>query len=309
MEKKILVAVDESVHSKEAARYAARISSAVGDVTFTLLHVQPLVPGILSAVEKGHPSVNAEIKDFIQRSTQGVETFLQKLKDLMAKEGVAQDRIRVVIQPMQVGMAKDIIDTAEEGQYEAIVLGRQALTPRRDFFIGTTAAKVVEHALNIPVWIVGESNVAMDFMLAVDGSENSERCVDHLIKAVGPNPKLKLTLFHVVPYLRHYFSIEFEKENPCLQEMLHTEDERRMENFREETYWKMKASGVNENQIKVKAENHSYDISTAILKEARTRKHATIVLGRRGERDAFFTGQIAMRIVQKITDRTLWIVP
>lgn len=309
MERKVLVAVDDSVHSKEAVRYAARISSAVRDMSYTLLHVQPLVPRILSDVEKGHPSVGSEIKGFVQKNTEGVKAALQNLKDLMIKEGIAEDRIQTVIQPMQVGMAKDIIDTAEQGQYEAIVLGRQALTPRRDFFIGTTAAKVVEHALDIPVWIVGESNAAMEFMLAVDGSENSERCVDHLIKTVGPNPKLKLTLFHVVPYLRHYFSLEFEKENPYLQEILHTEDERRMEDFREETYWKMKASGVMEGQIKIKTENHSYDISTAILGEARTGGYATIVLGRRGERDAFFTGQIAMRLVQKVADQVLWIVP
>jgi hypothetical protein len=109
--------------------------------------------------------------------------------------------------------------------------------------------------------------------------------------------------------LRHYFSLEFEKENPYLQEILHTEDKQRMERFCEETYRKMKASGIMENQIRVKTENHSYDISTAILGEARAGKYATIVLGRRGERDAFFTGQIAMRLVQKITDQTLWIVP
>jgi hypothetical protein len=82
-----------------------------------------------------------------------------------------------------------------------------------------------------------------------------------------------------------------------------------MEDFREETYWKMKASGVNENQIKIRTENHSYDISTAILKEARTGKYATIVLGQRGERDAFFMGQIAMRLVQKVTEQTLLVVP
>jgi nucleotide-binding universal stress UspA family protein len=309
MEKKVLVAVDDSVHSQEAVRYAAKTCSVVEDMTYTLLHVQALVPHILADVKKGHPALDSNIQGFVRKNTEGAKAALQKLKDLMGGEGTLRDRVQVVIQPMQEGMAKDIIDTARQGHYEAIVLGRQALTPRRDFFIGTTAAKVVEHALDIPVWIVGQSNAAMEFMLAVDGSENSQRCVDHLIRTVGPNPNFKLTLFHVVPWLRHYFSLEFEKENPRLQEILHTEDERRMEGFYEEAYWKMKASGINENQIRIKTENHSYDISTAILGEARTGKYATVILGRRGERDAFFTGQIAMRLVQKITDQVLWIVP
>jgi nucleotide-binding universal stress UspA family protein len=309
MEKKVLVAVDDSPYSEDAVRYVAKTSSAVREMTYTLLHVQALVPHILADVKKGHPALDSEIQGFIRKNTEGVKAALQKLKDLMAREGVAQDRIRLAAQTMQEGMAKDIIDTARQGQYEAIALGRQALTPRRDFFIGTIAAKVVEHALNIPVWIVGQGNTVMEFMLAVDGSENSQRCVDHLIRAVGPNPNFKLTLFHVVPWLRHYFSLEFEKENSNLQEFLHTEDKRRMEKFYEEACRKMKASGIVENQIQIKTENHSYDISTAILGEARSGKYATIILGRRGERDAFFTGQIAMRLVQKVTDQVLWIVP
>ena len=309
MEKKLLVAVDDSMHSEEAVRYVTKTSSAARDMTYTLLHIQPFVPHIVADVKEAHPSVDSQIRDFFRKDSEDVKAALQGFKELMVREGVAPDRIREVIPTMQVGMAKDIIDMGRQGQYEAIVLGRQALTPRRDFFIGPTSSKVVEHALDIPVWIVGRGNAVMEFMLAVDGSENSERCVDHVIRTIGPNSKFRLTLFHVVPHLRHYFSIEFEKENPYLQEMLHTEDERRMEKLYEETYRKTKESGIIENQIRIKTENHSYDISTAILGEARAGKYSTIVLGRRGERDAFFTGHIAMRLVQKITEQALWIVP
>ena len=53
-----------------------------------------------------------------------------------------------------------------------------------------------------------------------------------------------------------------------------------------------------------RAEQGFYD---AILDEARTGKYSTVVVGRRGERGAFFTGRIAMRLVQKVSDQALWV--
>ena len=41
MNKKVLLAVDGSVHSTNAVTYAVRISAIVPDLTYTLLYVQP----------------------------------------------------------------------------------------------------------------------------------------------------------------------------------------------------------------------------------------------------------------------------
>ena len=149
----------------------------------------------------------------------------------------------------------------------------------------------------------------MKIMLAVDGSENSLRVVDHLIPIVGTNPDLKLVLFHVVPYLKHYYSVDFEREHPHLQEILHREDKRRMESFYENAYQRLKEAGLKKRQIEIKTSTRSYDISTAILGEAKSGGYGTLVVGRRGEREAFFTGRIAIRLVQKVSDQALWVIP
>ncbi len=41
VERKILVAVDDSIHSRHAVQYAVRMSSVVKGVAWTLFHVQP----------------------------------------------------------------------------------------------------------------------------------------------------------------------------------------------------------------------------------------------------------------------------
>ena len=43
MDKKILLAVDDSLHSKEAVKYAVAISSTVKDLHYVLFHVQPVI--------------------------------------------------------------------------------------------------------------------------------------------------------------------------------------------------------------------------------------------------------------------------
>jgi nucleotide-binding universal stress UspA family protein len=309
VEKKILLAVDESVHSKQAVQYAARMSSAAQDMAYTLFNVEALVPRIFTTAAATDSEVRDRVAQLVRKNADAARSAVQGCRDVMVREGIPASRVETVTEPMQMGMAKDILNRAEKGAYAAIVLARRALTPSRDFFIGTTAAKVVEHAIDIPVWIVAGEKTSMKIMVAVDGSENSLRDIEHLIHLVGARPDLQLTLFHVLSHLRHYYSVDFEVENPKLQEVLEREDKRRMEAFYEEARQRLRTAGIKKTQIRLKTAARSHDISTAILAEAKTGQYGTVVIGRRGERDAFFTGRIAMRLVQKVTDQTLWVVP
>jgi nucleotide-binding universal stress UspA family protein len=308
MGKKILLAVGDCAYSKQSVKYAARTCSAAKNVTYTLFNILPLIPRIFKDIAETDPKVKAKVNDLVRKDTEAAKCVVQEFKDLMVREGIPENRIETVTDPIQLGLAKDILSRAEQGLYDAIVLGRRALTPSRDFFIGTTATKVVEHALKIPVWVVDGETISMKIMLAVDGSENSLRDVGHLIYMVGPNPDLQLTLFHVLPHLRHYYSVDFEREHPDLQEILQREDKRRMKAFYEKAHERFKTAGLKKSQIKIKTNTQSYHISTAILDEARSGGYSTVVVGRRGERGAFFTGRIAMRLVQKVSGCTLWVV-
>jgi nucleotide-binding universal stress UspA family protein len=309
MGKKILLAVDECIHSRQVLKYAARVCAAAGDVTYTLFHVEPYVPEVFRRGGEKNPAVKAELDQLLKKKADVKACISDSLKQVLVNEGVPEGRIEVIVKPLEKGMAKDILNYAEEGGYEAIALARTGLTSSRDFFIGTTAAKIVEHALNTPVWIIDGPSTDMDFLLAVDGSENSLRDVDHIVRMVGPNKNLELTLFHVLPHLRHYYSLEEEKRCPNLQAMLHEADGERMKVCFREVNKKLQDGGIDERQIRTKTNTMSYDISTAVLDEAKTMGYSTVVVGRRGERSAFFTGRIAIRLVQKVVGQTLWILP
>jgi len=209
---------------------------------------------------------------------------------------------------MQAGMARDILNRGEKGGYRAIILARRGLTPSRDFFIGTTAAKVVDHALNIPVWVVDGETAPLNMLIAIDGSADSVNLLDYVLTMVGPNPDLHLTLFHVLPSLRHYYSVDFHRANPHLEEIVKRKDLERMDAFYSQAFDKLKKHGIQDTQVRTMTSKAIEDVSTAVLREAKSGGYGTVVIGRRGEREAFFTGRIAMRLIQKISGQALWVV-
>jgi len=309
MAKKILVAVDNCADSAAAVRYAARMTSASRGLSYTLFHVEPPVPTTFREAAEADRMVRAEVDGLVEEHKEATRCITMELKEAMVCEGVPEKCVEVVTQPMQLGMARDILNRAEQGQYDAIVVGRKALAPARDYFVGTTAAKVVEHALQVPVWVTSGDAISTKIMIAVDGSENSFRAVDHVIDMAGAYPDLRITLFHVLPHLRHFYSVEFERNNPHLEQVLQREDNPRMVDLYEKACRKLEAAGLKKDHINVETNAESFDIATAIFSELRTGQYGTVIVGRRGERDAFFTGGIAMRLVQKVTNRALWVVP
>lgn len=316
MGKRILVGVANCVYSEQVVKYAARISSAVTNVTYTLFNVQSLVPRIL--IERGEVNreIKAEVDELVRESAQATRCAIDGFKDLMVLEGIPDNRIEIVTEPMQVGMAKDILNRAEQGLYDAVILGRRGLTPSGDSFIGATAAKVVEHALKIPVWIVSGEATSKKILLPVDGSETSTRVVDHVIDMLGANPDVRLTFLHVPLRLQLCYCViatgrtyDIPREKPHLQEALQDDDKHRMDDFYKKAYQRFEAAGLKKGQIEMKSSSWSYDISTSILDEATTAQYGTLVIGRRGMEKAFFAGRIALRLLQKVSDQALWVVP
>ena len=87
MDKKILLAVDGSVHSTNAVKYAARISAIVSNLTYTLLHVQPTLSQYLLDEAKTDLKARAELKKIIQKNTELAQEVLEKHKAKMVRMG------------------------------------------------------------------------------------------------------------------------------------------------------------------------------------------------------------------------------
>jgi len=310
MQKKILVAIDDSPHSRQAVDYAGRMKDLVPGLGVTLFHVQPSVSQFLLDEARRSGPAQAELNRVAVRNAEAAKGLLAKYKDLLIRSGAVESAIELKTLPRQQGLAKDILDYAQNGLFDAILLGRRGISSMQQMFMGSVSAHLVENSQVIPVWLVDGNVNSARVMAAVDGSESALRAVDHMAFMLSGNPQVKVRFFHVAPRLKDYCAINFNPEpGGGLETLIAQGDKRCMDDFFSAALVKLRAAGFQENQIETETIATLVSVGDTILKAAREGGFGTIVLGRRGMNKSFFGGKAAYHVSQKICDAALWLVP
>jgi nucleotide-binding universal stress UspA family protein len=309
VEKKVLLAVDDSLHSKNAVDYAVRVGAFARDLSYTLFYVQPSISQFLLEEARTSSQANAELKKVIRKNTAAARGILEKLKEQMVRSGVDAARIELETEPKALGRAKDIIERGQQGLFDAIVVGRRGLTRTQKFFMGSLTANLVEHSRVIPLWVVDGEVTAPGIILAVDGSESSLRAVDHLsFMLSGLPPENRITLFHVTPRAADTCVVDFEERDSAIDAVVTRGDRRCVDQFYAHAFKKFQEAGIAEAQIEVKTSRRGANIGKAILGEVQKGDYGTLVIGRRGISRAFFMGSVSRHVIEKFSGRALWIV-
>jgi len=308
MEKKILLVVDESIHSTNAVTYAVRISSVVKDLSYTLFHVQPTLSQYLLDEAEADLKAKAALKTVIRKNAEFARGLLDKHKSRMVRMGISDKRIETVTHRKTMGTCKDILDCAQQGLYDAILVGRRGLSRLQQTFMGSTTAKLVEHSAMIPVWVVDGDVKSTKVMLAVDGSEASFRAVDHLSFMLGGNEKIKITLLHVTPTLRDYCKIDFNEKRSDVGGIIARGARRCVDSFFPHARKQFSEAGLRDDQVEIDVVKRTMDIGKAIVNKAKKVDYGTVVIGRRGTGEAFFMGGVSKYVLDKTHGRALWVV-
>jgi nucleotide-binding universal stress UspA family protein len=145
-------------------------------------------------------------------------------------------------------------------------------------------------------------------IVAVDGSEYAFRAVDHLSFMVGENPNISVTLFHVMPRFRNYCVIDFDEKEADIQKVIAQGDKRCIDRFYAHARQKFEEAGIQEKQIEVKVTKRAVNVGKAILDEAKKGNYGTVVIGRRGASKAFFMGSVSRYVLDRTSNRALWLV-
>lgn len=309
MEKKVLLAVDDSLHAKNAIAYAVRVGAVARNLSYTLFHVQPGISQFLLDEARTSSQANAELKKVIRKNAADALAILEKFKEQMVRSGVDAARIELETKPKALGRAKDIIERGQQGLFDAIVVGRRGLTRTQKLLMGSLTANLVEHSRVIPLWVVDGEVSSPRIILAVDGSESSLRAVDHLSFMLGGMPpQSKITLFHVIPRAADYCVIRFDDRASDIDAVVTQGDRRCVDQFYAHALKKFKEAGIAEAQIQLKTHGRTANVGKAILAEARKGDYGTVVIGRRGVSRAFFMGSVSRYVVEKLSGRALWLV-
>jgi len=309
LEKRILVAVDDSIHSRKAIEYAAGTRTIIPELTFTLFNVQPTISDYLVHDSNISANARAALNEVIAKNEKESRGLLDKYKSLMIEKGADEKSINLVTQPRIMGSSKDILHYAKRQLMDAIVLGRRRVSKLEEAFVGSVANVVLEHASVIPIWAIDGEIKSQKIMVAIDGSESSLNAVDHVSNMVGGNPDIKLTLLHVTPTLRDYCTIEFDEEGEIVDEIIASGAKQCVDSFYTHAQKRFKASGINENQIIIREVKSTVSIGKTIVDEAGKGKFGIVVIGRKGLHESFFMGRVSRHVTNNAQNCAVWLVP
>lgn len=310
MGKKILIAVDNSRHSKKAIHYAAIQNEFFQDMKFTLLHIHPTISQYLQDEAKKNVKARIELEQVFQKYSKDAQEMLKNLKGQMVEKGISDSAIQLKHLPRMKGVAKDILEYSNGGAFDAVILGRRGLSGLEEIFMGSVSSNVVANSEIIPIWLVDDTKPSNDVMLAVDGSESSLRALDHLSFVHSNNKDANILLFHVRPKLQDFCPIDFEEtEYRELNELIRQENNRCVDQFFTIAKEKFKIAGIPESRINVKTVDGVYRVGKLILDEFLKGNFGTLVIGRRGMNKKYFTGSVGRYIINHFSNGVLWVVP
>ena len=309
MEKKILLAVDDSRHSKNAIHYAVNVSSFVKNLHYVLFNVQPVISLFLKEEARKSLMAKSKLENVVKKNKEAALNLLESYKDEMVEMGIDSNRIETVTLTRKLGLGKDIIDFAQDRNFDAIVVGRRGLSRLQEMYMGSVTSNVLEHSRVIPVWLVDGNVSSTEILVAIDGSESSLRTIDHVSFMISNNPDVHLTLLHVTNNARNYCGIDLDEESiPELKEIIALGDKACIEQFFPLAKKKFDDAGISQDQIEMKTVMGGRQVGKVILDVALKENYGTVIIGRRGVNKAFFMGSVSRYIINRISNRALWIV-
>lgn len=310
MEQKLLLSVDDSLHSKNAVRYAGQLLGGNEKAFFDLLSIQPPISDFLLEEAKRKVEARRQLDKLLAKNAEHSNQVLASLKKTLESMGIAGERINLHTAPRNLGIAKDILDYGLERHYDAIVLGRRGASGLKDVFFGSVSNTVIQQSRVLPVWLVDGDIAPGRFLVPVDGSLSAIRAVDHLAFILAGRKDCHLTFLHVQPKLRQFCTIDFDNADAePLEAMVAAGDDICIDNFYGKARHKLREFEIGEDQVEIKTRSGLGSIGGMILDEMSGGGYSTLVMGRRGTSRSYFMGSVTQHVLGKSQNLAVWIVP
>jgi len=157
----VLIAVDGSLNSQRAVEYAGRVFSPNPEARLVLFQILPAI----SRMNLDKEEIRTIDSRKVERPDLGglywreadedrMNTFFTEAKNLLVQAGVRPEQIKSKFGVKKLEIADAILEEAELGKYDTLVLGRRGLSRVREFFLGSISTKVVREARGCAVCVV-----------------------------------------------------------------------------------------------------------------------------------------------------------
>ena len=309
MEKKVMIAIDDSFYSKKAMEYAAAIGSLVKELRYVLFHVQPKISEFLVEDSRTDPKAVAALRNVKRQNRARSNNILEEAHAYLSKKGVDERHIEIVSEPYRRGTARSILHYGAKVSCNAVIIGHRGVSRLAESFVGSVANSVLAYTKTMPVWAVGGSPKTQKIMVAIDGSESALRAVAHVARMTSGNPSAKITLFHVTPRLRDYCTVDFEADKESIEKVISRGDKKCVDDFYVHAKHQFEKAEIKRDQIIIREVGSTMSIGKSIVNEAREGEFGTVVVGRSGLNKSFFIGSVSQFVINQASNCAVWMVP
>jgi nucleotide-binding universal stress UspA family protein len=310
MRKKILVAIDASIHSRHALDYALQLSATVKEIDFLLFHVQPMISQYLVEEAVKRSQAKRELDKLYEKNRKAALQLLEECRERLIQQGISADGIETRTIPRIDGIAQDVVSFSEAGSYDAILVGRRGISGLQELLMGSVTANILASSQVTPVWIVNGPVKQENVLIAVDGSPNSLRTVDHVSFIFAGNRDVRLHFLNIMPRLGDYCEIDINTLKTAeLEKALLVSNEKCISDFSAIAMGILKKAGFETDQVIFRSEKKKLFTGKAILETAKKEKFGTVVIAKTGAGQSRNMGKVASHVIQKMSDGAVWVVP
>ena len=308
MGKKILVAVDESIHAKNALLYASGLFQPAADTQFTLINIQPIISEYFLQEAKADPKMDAALERLLSDNAANSFEILKRSKDILMQEGVAETNIEIVSQIRMLGLTKDIVEYSHKHGFDAIVAGRRGLSRLQKVFMGSTSAKLMEHSGNCPVCIVDGQVRPRRFLVALELGASSLPIIDFMGRIYDGLQGFHVTFFHVLEDFSLNYIAPFTPGISQIEGIIEAYEKQLIDKFKEELKQALAKSAIDESHLEIKTVRRTTKTARMIFEEVQNNDYDTVVLGRTGSGRAFYFGSVSRYVSERLTDHAIWMI-
>jgi len=186
---KILVAVDKSAESQEALRCTCHLLEHF-EAEVDALYVQPNVAEMTADSSYAPFATKTDVeKAVVAEAEKVLDNIIESCEICMGGKIPCEPQVAVG------DPTEEILNFAEQGDYDLIVLGAQGRSMLRGFLLGTVHAKILHHALQ-PVLILRNFRPIQKILVAYRGSQCDQGALEFIAPLFAKN-KPEITILHV----------------------------------------------------------------------------------------------------------------
>ena len=313
----VMLATDGSDSSSRALDYALGMTRLVPDIRFILVNVLPQIPPFLRTEAERDGGVLRKLRQVESANRRKAQEVLEQAREYLRERGIADEQVETRIRPRISGLAKDIINEAEMGRFDALIVGRRGLTRTQEVFMGSVTNQLIQHAANVPLWINDGAVSDPKVLVAIDGSEASLRAVDHVSFILGGNPDARVDFVHVTPRIQSFCAIDFARHDTVWEELsgmeqleaeFRREDAGCVDDFFSKAVGILVQAGFSRHRIDINRREITLGVARTIIQAAKEGGYGTIVVGRRGFGRSSFLGSISDRVIRRAENLAVWLV-